>query len=60
MFKIGVEESVERAERDTTNSVVTINRSALAEAERVGRGSVEPFPFGVKDIVYTKGIRTNH
>jgi len=58
MFKIGVEESVERAERDTTNSVVTINRSALAEAERVGRGSVEPFPFGVKDIVYTKGIRT--
>ncbi len=58
MLEISVEEAVKRAEKDTTNSVVTINRSAIADAERVRRGSMEPFPFGVKDIVYTRGIRT--
>ncbi|MEM0121440.1 MAG: amidase [Thermoprotei archaeon] len=58
VVQISVEEAQERAKRDPVNSVVAFNTEAAVEAEKARRRGVEPFPFGVKDIVHTRGIKT--
>lgn len=53
-----VEAALERAQKDTTNSVVALNRSAPKEAKLAAGAGKRVFPFGVKDIIYTRGLRT--
>jgi Asp-tRNAAsn/Glu-tRNAGln amidotransferase A subunit and related amidases len=53
-----VQESLERAHKDEFNAVVTINEFAQKQAQELSSKGVEPFPFAVKDVIYTKGIRT--
>ncbi|MEM1601456.1 MAG: amidase [Sulfolobales archaeon] len=40
------------------NAFVLYNDEALNEAERILRRGLEPLPLGVKDVIYTKGLRT--
>ncbi len=40
------------------NAFVLYNDEALNEAERISKLGLEPLPLGVKDIIYTKGLRT--
>lgn len=53
-----VEEILERARRDRNNCAVTLNEGAPKEARAASKAGGEVFAFGVKDIVYTKGLRT--
>ncbi|PMP91937.1 MAG: amidase [Caldisphaera sp.] len=40
------------------NAFVTFNENALNEAEELVKNNIEPIPIGVKDIIFTKGIKT--
>lgn len=54
-----VSESLEKAARlADINAVVTINDKAEVEAKAVVRRGLTPVPIVIKDIVYTKGLRT--
>lgn len=43
---------------ESINAIVTFNDKIYEEAEEVYRKGVEPIPIGIKDVVYTKGLRT--
>jgi len=43
---------------DRLNAIVTFNDRAYAEAEELVKRGVEPVPLGVKDVIFTKGLRT--
>ncbi len=47
-----------RRVNESINAFVLYNDRALDEAERILRLGLEPLPLGVKDIIYTKGLRT--
>ena len=54
-----VEEALERATRSADiNAVVTTREEALREARRLERRGLTPVPVAVKDIIYTRGVRT--
>jgi aspartyl-tRNA(Asn)/glutamyl-tRNA(Gln) amidotransferase subunit A len=40
------------------NAFVTINENFLNDVNNVRKLGLEPLPLGVKDIIYTKGLRT--
>ena len=40
------------------NAFVTFNENAINEAEEMTKNGIEPIPVGIKDIIFTKGIRT--
>ncbi|MCE4623954.1 MAG: amidase [Caldisphaeraceae archaeon] len=40
------------------NAFVSFNEKAVEEAEKVEKNGMEPIPIGVKDIIYTKGLKT--
>lgn len=40
------------------NAFVTFNENAINEAEEIIKKGIEPIPIGIKDIIFTKGIRT--
>ena len=40
------------------NAFVSFNEKAIEEAEKVEKKGMEPIPIGVKDIIYTKGLKT--
>ncbi len=40
------------------NAIVTFNENAINEAEELEKNGIEPIPIGVKDIIFTKGIKT--
>ncbi|MCE4607420.1 MAG: amidase [Caldisphaeraceae archaeon] len=40
------------------NAFVSFNEKAIEEAEKVEKKGIEPIPIGVKDIIYTKGLKT--
>ncbi len=58
MAEITSEQAIDRARRDHTDSVVYINDAAVEEAQDLAKRGGQPFPFAVKDIVYTKGVHT--
>lgn len=40
------------------NAFVTINENFLNDVNNVRKLGLEPLPLGVKDITYTKGLKT--
>ncbi|MEB2793531.1 MAG: amidase [Caldisphaeraceae archaeon] len=40
------------------NAFVSFNEKAIEEAEKVEKNGMEPIPIGIKDIIYTKGLKT--
>ncbi|MFP3309433.1 MAG: amidase [Acidilobus sp.] len=54
-----VGDALERARRlADLNAVVTLNDKAEVEARAAERRGLRPVPIAVKDIIYTKGLRT--
>jgi len=43
---------------EAINAIVTFNDRVYEEAEEAYRKGAEPVPIGIKDIIYTKGLRT--
>ncbi|MCS7107838.1 MAG: amidase [Sulfolobales archaeon] len=43
---------------EVINAFVLYNDEALSDAERILKLGLDPLPLGVKDIIYTKGLRT--
>ncbi|MEM0454103.1 MAG: amidase [Sulfolobales archaeon] len=43
---------------EAINAFVLYNEEALSDAEHILKLGVEPLPLGVKDVIYTKGLRT--
>jgi len=58
-WRLSVQEALERARRQgAINAVVTVNEGAEGEAARLEASGVTPRPIGVKDIIFTAGLRT--
>jgi aspartyl/glutamyl-tRNA(Asn/Gln) amidotransferase subunit A (EC 6.3.5.-) len=58
-WRLSVQEALERARRQgAINAVVTVNEGAEGEAARLEASGVAPRPIGVKDIIFTAGLRT--
>jgi len=58
-WRLSVWEALERARRQgAINAVVTVNEGAEGEAARLEASGVTPRPIGVKDIIFTAGLRT--
>ena len=56
---MAVEEALEATRRQgAINAIVTVNEAAPAEARELELRGLEPVPVAVKDIIYTKGLRT--